>query len=264
MPKRYRAIAEYYDFEYAHHEMLREDVAFFQGHLPKRRQSILELGAGTGRAAIALASAGHHVVAVDHASDMLAIARRKWNALEAPAGRLTLHRADILRLKLNRRFDRVCLFFNTFLTFTALKDQDALLQAVRAHLKPRGRFWLDIFQPDLDLLSREVSCDLDPHTFFVPNLNRTVFQTTSVVCDTARQLQHMLLRYEWFDATGQRHDQSVEFDFTYLFPRELRLLLERNGLRIERMWGDYDGNAPTAESPRLIVQCCLKQPQRIQ
>lgn len=258
MSKRYRAIAEYYDHEYAHQEMLREDVPFFLKQLPKRRQSVLELGAGTGRAAIAIAIAGHDVVAVDHAKNMLAIARRKWDAIGGDGGKLTFHHADIFRLDLKRTFDHVCLFFNTFLTFTTLGEQDALLKVVHAHLKPRGRFWLDVFQPDPGLLSSETAYDLDPHAFFVPGLNRTVFQTTSLVCDTARQLQHMMLRYEWFDDDGDRHEEEVEFDFTFMFPRELRLLLERNGLRIERIWGDYDGSPLRADSPRMIVQCCLK------
>src|SRR3954451_711149 len=80
--KRYRAIAEYYDAENARHAMLEHDVPFFLGQLPKTRsQSILELAAGTGRAAIPLAQAGHRVVAVDYADDMLAIARRKRDAV---------------------------------------------------------------------------------------------------------------------------------------------------------------------------------------
>jgi len=79
--KRYRAIAEYYDFENAHHRMLEEDVPFFLGQLPNRRQSILELATGTGRAAIPIAQAGHRVVGVDYAKDMLAIARRKRDAV---------------------------------------------------------------------------------------------------------------------------------------------------------------------------------------
>ena len=33
--KRYRAIAQYYDAEYADSRMLQEDVPFFMGQLPK-------------------------------------------------------------------------------------------------------------------------------------------------------------------------------------------------------------------------------------
>src|ERR1700722_4192904 len=69
----YRAIAEYYDAENEHHRVLEEDVPFFLGQLPKRKQEILELAVGTARAAIPLAQAGHSVVGVDYAADMLRI-----------------------------------------------------------------------------------------------------------------------------------------------------------------------------------------------
>jgi len=40
-----------------------------------------------------------------------------------------------------------------------------------------------------------------------------------------------------------------------MFPRELQLLLERNGLRIEHLYGNYDGSAITPDSPRIIASC---------
>jgi ubiquinone/menaquinone biosynthesis C-methylase UbiE len=258
MAKRYRGIAEYYDFENEHLEMLREDVPFFLRQMPRRCQNVLELATGTARAAIPIAQAGHRVVGVDYAADMLAIAQRKRDGVGLGKRELELVRSDILQLDLGRRFDWVCIFFNTFLAFTTLKEQDALLQVVRRHLRPRGRFWLDIFQPNPDLLAQEQSQCLHPHAFFVPRYDRTVFQTASVQRDIARQLQHIQFHYEWFDADGVRQEQRVAFDLTFLFPRELQLLLERNGLRIERLWGDYDGSAPCGESPRIIARCCLR------
>ena len=95
---RYRAIAEYYDAEYANTEMLRHDVPFFLGQLPKKRQSVLELAVGTARAAIPIAQAGHRVVGVDYAPDLLEIAARKRVAVGLKERDLELHlgRAAIL------------------------------------------------------------------------------------------------------------------------------------------------------------------------
>src|SRR5690242_1607070 len=106
--KSYRAIAEYYDAEHERTKMLRRDVPFFLRHLPKRRQSVLELATGTGRAAIPIAQAGHEVVGVDYAADMLDIARRKRDGVGLTDRRLQLVEADILTLNLRRRFDWVC------------------------------------------------------------------------------------------------------------------------------------------------------------
>ena len=52
MSVRYKAITRYYDAEYADLDMLQQDVPFLMGQMPRRRQSVLELACGTGRAAM--------------------------------------------------------------------------------------------------------------------------------------------------------------------------------------------------------------------
>src|SRR5689334_7815988 len=170
--------------------MLEQDVPFCLGQLPTARQSVLELATGTGRAAIPIAQAGHRVVGVDYASDMLDIARRKRDAVGLDERQLRLVHADVLKLKLSDRFDCVAIFFNTFLAFTTLARQDALLQIARQHLKPRGFLWLDMFQPNLALMANEYSKAIDPFMFYVPKLERTVFMNMDVRRDPSRQVQH--------------------------------------------------------------------------
>jgi ubiquinone/menaquinone biosynthesis C-methylase UbiE len=255
--KSYRAIAEYYDAEHERTKMLRRDVPFFLRHLPKRRQSVLELATGTGRAAIPIAQAGHEVVGVDYAADMLDIARRKRDAVGVSDRSLKLIEADILTLNLRRRFDWVCIFFNTLLGFTTLTEQDRLLQVVRRHLKPTGRFWIDIFQPSHEMLAERESIGIDAHAFYVPRFDRTVFMNADVRRDMSRQWMEVTFNYRWFDPRGREHKQRVRFDMTAIFPRELRLLLERNGFVIQRLWGDYDGSILSAKSPRMIA-CCRR------
>ncbi len=252
--RRYQAIAAFYDPEYAHHEMLLRDVPFLMEHLSGRR-SVLELACGTGRVAIPLAAAGHRVVGVDYAPDMLAIAKRKRDEAGVPARNLELIAGDITHLKLGRKFDCVCILFNTFLNFTRLKDQDALLRVALAHLKPGGFFWLDIFHPDLKLLARSASHGLDPQMFYVAEYDRTVLKTTDVERDPAEQVQKITFNYSWFDAHGHSHSKRTRFDLAFIFPRELRLLLDRNGLAIEKLYGDYNGSALNADSPRMIAKC---------
>ena len=253
--KSYRAIAEYYDWEYPHHAMLEQDVPFFLGQLPKRRQSVLELGAGTGRAAIPVAQAGHRVVGVDYARDMLAIATRKRDAVGLTDRHLRLVKRDALRLNLRQRFDWVCVFFNTFLAFPTLDEQDRLMRTVTAHLKPRGRFWVDLFNPDLVRLAQHQSLGLEPFIFHVPPLDRTVFKSTDIRRSPHRQVQRVTFNYAWFDAAGKQRRAKTQFDLGWIFPREFQLLVERHGLRIERLFGNYDGSPLEDDSPRMIARC---------
>ena len=253
--KPYRAIAEYYDAENEHHEMLRFDVPMLLCHLPERPQSVLELATGTARAAIPIAKAGHKVVGIDYAPDMLALAKQKRDAAQIPPRNITLLRANILTLNLRKKFDWIVLLFNTLLAFPTLDQQDQLLQTVVKHLKPKGKFWLDIFNPNIPLLAKPRSDNLDPVLFHVPHLNRTVFRNTTVVRDTTSQFQRVTYNYHWFDDQARPQSARVAFGLTFLFPRELQILLERNNLKIEKLYGDYANNPLTANSPRIIALC---------
>jgi ubiquinone/menaquinone biosynthesis C-methylase UbiE len=232
-------------------------VPFFLKQLTKKRQSVLELACGTARAAIPIAQAGHRVVGVDYAQDMLDIARRKRDAVGLRDRDLKLLHGDVLNLDLGKTFDWIVVLFNTFLAFTSLEKQDAFLQVVRRHMKRGGRFWLDVFQPNLALLASEHSKQIDPAIFYVPQLERTVFMTVDVKRDPSRQLQRVTFNYKWFDRRGRERKQRRAFDLTFIFPRELQILLERNGLRIEKLYGDHDGSPLGADSPRIIARCRL-------
>jgi hypothetical protein len=71
-------------------------------------------------------------------------------------------------------------------------------------------------------------------------------------------LIEVTFNYRWFDGQGREKREKLVFDMTAIFPRELRLVLERNGLVIERLWGDYDGSTLSARSPRMIA-CCRRE-----
>lgn len=254
--KRYQAIAEYYDFEYAQMSMLERDVPLFLRHLPKKaRAGVLEIASGTGRAAIPIAQAGHRVVGVDCARDMIQIACRKRDAVDLKSDQCRFVIADALKLNLRRRFDAACIFFNTFLNFTTLAEQDRLLRTIRRHLKPRGMLWIDVFNPSMAMLSEQNQRDIDPVIFHVPRYDRTVQRTTDVHrADPTNQVQRVTFRYRWIESQSlQPRIETMHFDMTWIHARELRMLLERNGFAIEKIMGDYDGSRLSDQSERIIV-----------
>lgn len=255
--KRYRAIAEYYDREHERMEMLRRDVPFFLKQQPKRKMSVLELATGTARAAIPIAQAGHEVTGIDYAEDMLAIAKRKRDAVGLSERDLKLVRADVLKLKVGRKFDRIAIFFNTMLAFTTLADLDRFLQTCRRHLKPSGRLWIDVFNPNLSLLVEEKTVGMESSVFYVPRFDRTVYQTVDVRRDMSRQWMEIIFRYRWFDAKGREKNEKIIFEMTVIYPREFEILLQRNGFKIVDLWGDYDASKLSAKSPRMIASCRL-------
>ncbi len=225
--KAYRAIAEYYDPENAQHPMLEQDVPFFLGQLPDRRQSVLELAVGTGRAAIPVArrrGTGWWAWITRRRCSRSPAAKRDGVGLTDRE--LRLLRGDALRVNLDEQFDWVCVFFNTFLAFTTLEQQDRVLQVARPPQAARGRIWFDVFQPDLATLSRPLTADMEPTLFYVPEFDRTVLKTTEVRPSPASQVQQVTFNYAWFDGDGVERRERTQFPMTWIFPRQMRMLVE--------------------------------------
>ena len=261
MPSEYRAIADFYDAEYAAEEMLRQDYGFFLEQIGGEGMDVLEIGCGTGRAAVEIAAAGHNVVGFDVDAKMLKLAKAKRDAAGLDADQLAFVKADATdetwpaKLPKDRReFDAVCCFFNTFLAFARPEQQEACLRAAASVLRPGGALWLDVFNPDLALVATSIggAHEMEPTLFKLPD-GRAVLRLTSAYANLTKQVQHVAFRYEWFDAKGKRRVAERAFDMAWITPREMGRLLRLCGFRVEEVWGDYDASPLDDESPRQIV-----------
>ncbi|GIN12395.1 SAM-dependent methyltransferase [Shouchella clausii] len=109
-------------------------VSKFGNHLlellkPRKTESILDLGAGTGDLANELAKLGVDVTGVDQSSSMVAKARSKYPHLSFDV-------ADATNLPFTETFDAV--FSNAVLHWVL--DAEAALKSIWRVLKPGGRF----------------------------------------------------------------------------------------------------------------------------
>lgn len=131
--------AAYYDIVAAADARLAGDVEIYAGLAPQGA-SVLELGVGAGRVAIALTAAGFALTGVEIAPAMLARAEAKRAVLPAEAaGRLDLRRGDMTALDLKRSFDLViCPYFTLAHVPTGAAWRNTFVTAAR-HLQPGGR-----------------------------------------------------------------------------------------------------------------------------
>lgn len=260
----YKAIAEYYDPEFAHLEYLSQDVPLLLSQMKRRGERVLELAVGTGRAAIPLAQAGHAVVGVDYDASILEIARRKRDFVGITEKQLGLVKGDARTVRLGKgkgAFSWCVILFNSLMAFPTLTQLDEVMETAKWHLKKGGRFWADVYNPDFELLGEGRSYGLDPVTFLVPALDvetggRVVSRTTDLE-DAGPQRRRVTFHYVWF-VDGEEQREQVSFELTWVMPRELTLLLERHGFEVEYFFGDYDGTEYSLESPRIIVQARRK------
>jgi len=200
---------------------------------------VLELGAGTGRATVLLAQKAGRVVASELSPELLAEARRKLRGLP----HVHLLAADMRELRLQEKFDLIAAVDDPFVHLTEDEDRDRAFAVVAEHLAPGGRFILDAawFPPaDRESLVKE-------HVTQDGKLRvRQVWH-----CDPESRL--CTARFEY------RQDGKLAAEAS--FPgrlwsvEELESRARAAGLRVSRLWGDYDLRAwDRGSSQRLIAE----------
>src|SRR5262249_44035295 len=104
----------------------------------------LELGIGTGRIALPLASRGIPVHGIDMSQAMVAKLRAK------PGGEsVGVTVGDFATTRVDGSFRLAYLVFNTIMNLTTQEAQVACLRNVAAHLEPGGCFVIEVMVPDL-------------------------------------------------------------------------------------------------------------------
>jgi SAM-dependent methyltransferase len=237
----------------------REDVEFYVQAARESEGPVLELGCGTGRQLIPTARERLTCVGIDASPAMLE--RCRVNLTEEPPevqSRVTLVESEMQRLDLKRLFPLITCPFRPFQHVLTTEDQIETLRRVHRHLAPGGRFIIDIFDPRLDaLLHPEESGVLEPEGFTNPETGeRIVRRARRVAWDRTNQILALEFLYE-------RHLEGGGVDLTvhpsgmrYIFRWEMEHLLERCGLGVIEVYGDFErGPVISGESRELIFVC---------
>ena len=205
-------------------------------------QPICELGVGTGRLAIPLATSGVPVVGIDASRSMLDILGSKSPppTLRAVLGDMS-NVADALRdEEIAGGFGLVLCAFNTFLNLTTAEAQQRCLQQVTSILVDGGRLVIENFVP-AEAAAMHGASD-------VPSTVRSdvpVLTTTSV--DTTEQL-----------IVGEHIEQRAEgvrrrpWKVRYITVSELDDFAAAAGLHLEQRWSDWQSRPFDADASAYI------------
>jgi SAM-dependent methyltransferase len=139
----YDAIAELYD---PWSRSVVEDVGFYVEEALDAGGPVVELGVGTGRIAIPVASEGVAVIGVDSSEGMLEVCRRHAE-LAGVAHLLDLRRGDLREPPVSERVRLVTAPFRSLLHLPDDAERLRALEAARELLVPGGRFVFDVFAP---------------------------------------------------------------------------------------------------------------------
>jgi SAM-dependent methyltransferase len=258
--------ADIYDKVYAY---LDYDLSMYVEQATKSGGPILELGCGTGRVSLALASASFDVTGVDISPRMIERAIEKADQ-RGLSGKTRFIAEDMLDVQIgepdqpptgddsanqaNGEFGMVCFPFRSFQSMLTVEEQREALENAAAHLRPDGLLVLDLFAPEMDQLG-------NAHDEAVPFHVRDVDQDdggTIVVWgqnlwDPMSQVNSARLIIEGLDPTGlMLYRIYRDFDLRYTFRYEMEHLLELSGFDVEAVYGDFDGGEVTEQSDDII------------
>ena len=199
-----------------------------------RSCSVLDLCCGNGRHMFHLLKHTPRVVGLDYSTDLLGMARKQLG------GNGRLLRADMRAIPFEGVFDALANFFTSFGYFSSEAENLAVAQGIARALKPGGRFFVDYLNPaylraHLAPESVRVSGDYEIHERrWIDTETNRVNKVTEVRRD---------------DVVVNQSSESVRlYD-----EAELLDLLDRAGLRMEALYGNYDGGPVRDDAPRQIV-----------
>jgi SAM-dependent methyltransferase len=143
------AYATYYDEMYAEKDYSAE-VSYIEAlvreHAHSGAVSILELGSGTGRHAIELASRGYSVHGIDFSPRMVTLAEARKSALpEELKGKIRFSLGDVRSVRVGARFDVVLALFHVASYQTTNDDVRAFIATAREHMLPGGVLIFDFW-----------------------------------------------------------------------------------------------------------------------
>ena len=221
------ADADHYDVE---NPDFAPDGPFYRALAQQLGGSVLELGCGTGRVTIPLAQAGVAITGLDAVPAMLARARHK-------AGDLPIRwvEADARSFALDTTFELIIDTGDVIQHTITRPEHEAILQRVRAHLAPRGRFVLSEFFPRAAQMTDQSE---QPWFDYTDAEGRHVAVSGTLRYEPLRQVYHEDAIRRWKEADGREETRYGPLARRLFFPQELEALLHYNGFTILERYGD--------------------------
>jgi ubiquinone/menaquinone biosynthesis C-methylase UbiE len=243
----YRDIVEYYDLE---HDLFRDDIELIERLVETVGDPVLELACGTGRVLEPLARPGRRLTGIDTSPAMLAAARRR---LENAVGEITLREAAMTDLPLESgKFGMVIVALNGLLHATTSAEQRLVLREGFRSLDPRGMLYLDLANPAQAWPHSGPQPVLSAGTW-VSAVGERVQKFQAVTVDSSSQVVSTENWYDVVDQTDGLRRLHSKFNLRYIHAAELELMLELAGFVEWQIYGSYELDPITTESPRIIA-----------
>ena len=206
--------------------------------------SVLEVGCGTGRMAIALAERGNFVTGIDLSQEMLDVFQNKLKDHTGCSDRIDLHRMDMRHLNLCQTFDWIIFPFRVFQALTSHEDRLACLSAVSQHMTKTSRLILTLFNPKKSILYTWGKKDILDFEQVEEVSGRKIRRYQDQMWhDADKQIIAARLRYEIYNNGSSVERLNDDLELGYLYPDQCNSLFAECKLVVMDSYGHYDRRA---------------------
>lgn len=211
--------AKVYDLIYGKYK---DDLDFYRKEARKSKGKVLEIACGTGRIYLEMLKDGVDAYGIDISETMLKVLKMKAKKLRLEP---KVRKADMRTFKLDQKFSLIIIPFRSFLHNLTIEDQIKTLKNIKNHLAPNGKFILNFFFPNPEVISKtygkeqkeiiktkDKKYNLIAKSYFVDEPNQVV-EFINILKEKDRTI--------WKD----------KFQLAFIYKREFELLLRLAGFR---------------------------------
>jgi SAM-dependent methyltransferase len=235
----------FFDSEYLHLyeprltlERTQREVDFLVNKVfDESTRAVLDLPCGYGRHSAALAAKGYLVTGVDLSKTMIEESKKRKTVDNS---KLIYTLGDMRTFKSSDKFDAAICMFSSFGYFKKYSDNVEVIKNFSRNLKKGGLLVIDVRNPIRDIVEFSKT-----NWHQVENIKGIKINQT---------LDPLLLRHRItysYGAGGESREKSASWTH-YLFP-ELKNILEHANFSIIKTFGNFEADAYSPESSRLII-----------
>src|SRR4030095_57633 len=216
-----------------------DEIAFLEKQLNlKPGSAVFDLCCGYGRHSVELAKRGYNVTGQDLSSNFLKMAE---DAAAKEGVKLNLVHDDMRSIGFENEFDAAIIMFSSFGVLETDEENQKVLNGIARSLKKGGRFVIDTANRD-KIIRQYLPKDHRYHEDGTIEIIDRNFDHVSGYHNETRKL---------FFLDGSIKEFSIILRF-YTVP-ELKVMLNKAGLKLIETYGDFDYNPISLSTPRYIL-----------
>ena len=232
-------------------ELTKQQIPFLLKLLkPKKGAEILDLACGHGRYSIELAKRGYKVTGIDFSKHFIDVAKRD---AKGQGVKVNFFCDDMRNLSFVNKFDFVINMFTSFGYFDDEGDNELVLRKISRALKPNGKFLIEInnFAGKLARALREGKVDKRAGALTIVKKDKL---SNGLMVITKDEFNPATMRWAMTRTWKEKSKiKNYKTNVRIFSPAELGNMMKRNGLRVEKIWGDLRGSSLGVDSRRLVV-----------